>query len=123
MLERRLWEICWLAGNAEWATIVVSRAPAALARVYPGLVRHAMTAFGCKDVLKFLGRAPKIQSYRSSDIAITLTTRPEGTCVRYRLNRNSLKMYDKQETILRAETTSNDPRGMKSLRPREGNAA
>jgi hypothetical protein len=29
-------------------------------------------------------------------------------------------MYDKQETVLRIETTINDPRDMKVLRPREG---
>jgi hypothetical protein len=123
MFGKQLLEIYWSADETEWATDVMFRSPAALARVYPGLVRHAMTAFGCQDVLKFLGRSPKIQSYRASDIAITLTTRPEGTCVRYRLNRNSLKMYDKQETILRAETTINDPRDMKVLRPREGHPA
>jgi hypothetical protein len=123
MFGKQLLEIYWSADETEWATDVMFRSPAALARVYPGLVRHAMTAFGCKDVLKFLGRSPRIQSYRASDIAITLMARPEGTCVRYRLNRNSLKMYDKQETILRAETTINDPRDMKVLRPREGHPA
>jgi hypothetical protein len=123
MLGKQLLEIYWSADETEWATDVMFRSPAALARVYSGMVRHAMTAFGCKDVLKFLGRSPKIQHYRASDIAITLTTRPEGTCVRYRLNRNSIKMYDKQGTVLRIETTINDPRDMKVLRPREGHPA
>lgn len=123
MFGKQLLEIYWSADETEWASDVMFRSPEALARVYSGLVRHAMTAFGCKDVLKFLGRSPKIQHYRASDIAITLTTRPEGTCVRYRLNRNSIKMYDKQETVLRIETTINDPRDMKVLRPREGHPA
>jgi hypothetical protein len=123
MFGKQLLEIYWSADETEWATDVMFRSPAALARVYSGMVRHAMTAFGCKDVLKFLGRSPKIQYYRASDIAITLTTRPEGTCVRYRLNRNSIKMYDKQGTVLRIETTINDPRDMKVLRPREGHPA
>jgi hypothetical protein len=123
MFGKQLLDIYWSADETEWATDVMFRSKAALARIYPALVRHAMTAFGCEDVLKFLGRSPKIESYRASDIAITLTTRPEGTCVRYRLNRNSLKMYDKQWTILRGETTINDPRDMKVLRPREGHPA
>src|SRR5207237_594571 len=113
----------WSPDETERATDVMFRSRAALEQIYPALVRHAMTAFGCKDVLKFLGRSPKIQYYRASDIAITLTTRPEGTCVKYRLNRNSIKMYDKQRTVLRIETTINDPRDMKVLRPREGHPA
>jgi hypothetical protein len=123
MFGKQLMDIYWSADETEWATDVMFRSRAALGQVYPALVRHAMTAFGCKDVLKFLGRSPKIQYYRASDIAITLTTRPEGTCVRYRLNRNSIKMYDKQGTVLRIETTINDPRDMKVLRPREGHPA
>src|SRR5579872_6968287 len=120
MFGKQSLEIYWSADESEWATDVMFQSPAALARVYPGLVRHALAAFGCKDVLKFLGRSPKIQCYRASDIGISSTTRPEGTCIRYRLNRNSLKMYDKQEAVLRTETIINDPRDMKVLRSRQG---
>jgi hypothetical protein len=123
MFGEQLLEIYWSAEETEWATDVMFRSPAALARVYPGLVRHAITAFSCQDVLRFLGRYPKIEHYWASDIVITFKTRPEGTCVRHRLNRNSVKMYDKQETVLRIETTVNDPSDMKVLRPREGHPA
>jgi hypothetical protein len=123
MFGKQLLEIYWSAEETEWATDVMFRSPAALARIYPGLVRHAITAFSCQDVLKFLGRFPKIEHYWASDIVITLKNRPEGTCVRHRLNRNSVKMYDKQETVLRVETTVNDPSDMKVLRPREGHPA
>jgi hypothetical protein len=123
MFGKQLLDIYWSADETEWATDVMFRSPAALARIYPGLVRHAITAFSCGDVLKFLGRFPKIQHYWASDIVTTLKNRPEGTCVRHRLNRNSVKMYDKQETVLRVETTVNDPSDMKVLRPREGHPA
>jgi hypothetical protein len=113
-------EIYWSAEETEWATDVMFRSPAALARVYPGFVRHAITAFSCEDVLKFLGRYPKIEHFWASDITVHYKNRPEGTCVKHRLNRNSVKMYDKQESVLRVETTVNDPRDMKVLRPREG---
>jgi hypothetical protein len=116
-------EIYWSAEETEWATDVMFKSRAALERVYPALVRHATTAFGCGDVLKFLGRSPQMWRYRASDMVITLKTRPEGTCVRHRLNRNSIKMYNKQETVLRIETTINDPKDMKVLRPREGDPA
>jgi hypothetical protein len=113
-------EIYWSAEETEWATDVMFRSRAALERIYPALVRHAITAFGCGDVLRFLGRSPKIERYRTSDIVVTVKSRPEGVCVKHRLNRNSIKMYDKQGTVLRIETTINDPRDMKVLRPREG---
>jgi len=120
MFGKQLLDIYWSADETEWATDVMFQSPAALARVYPGLVRHAITAFSCEDVLRFLGRFPKIEHYWASDIVINFKTRPEGTCVKHRLNRNSVKMYDKQETVLRVETTVNDPSDMKVLRPREG---
>ncbi len=120
MFGKQLLEIYWSGEETEWATDVMFRSPSALAQIYPGLVRHAITAFSCKDVLKFLGRYPKIEHYWASEFVVTYKTRPEGTCVKHRLNRNSIKMYDKQETVLRVETTINDPRDMKVLRPREG---
>jgi len=123
LLGKHLLEIYWSADETEWATDVMFRSRAALDRVYPALVQHAMTAFGSGDVLKFLGRSPQIWRYRASDIVIDLKTRPEGTCVRHRLNRNSIKMYNKQQTVLRIETTVNDPQDMKVFRPREGDPA
>jgi len=118
MFGKQLLDIYWSADETEWATDVMFKSPAALERLYPALVRHAINAFGCEDVLKFLGRSPKIRQYRTSDILSTLKTRPEGTCVRHRLNRNSIKMYDKQGSVLRIETTVNDPRDMKVFRPK-----
>lgn len=120
MFGKQLLDIYWSADETEWATDVMFKSPAALARLYPALLRHAITAFSCEDVLRFLGRYPKIEHYWASDIVINFKTRPEGTCIRHRLNRNSVKMYDKQETVLRIETTVNDPSDMKVLRPREG---
>jgi hypothetical protein len=113
-------EFYWSADETEWATDVMFRSPAALAQVYPGLVRHAFTAFGSEDVLRFLGRSPKVNLYRTSEVVTSLKVRPEGTCVKHRLNRNAIKMYDKQQSVLRVETTVNDPQDMKVLRPREG---
>lgn len=113
-------DIYWSAEETEWATDVMFRSREALDRIYPALVRHAMTAFHCEHVLRFLGRAPHIRLYRTAKVIVTHETRPEGICVKHRLNRNSIKMYNKQETVLRIETTVNDPRDMKVFRPREG---
>lgn len=110
----------WSADESEWATDVMFRSPEALSRLYPRLVRQALTSFGSDDVLRFLGRSPKVHHYRTAEITTSLQTRSEGTRVRHAVNRNSLKMYDKQQTVLRVETTINNPREMKVLRPKEG---
>ena len=59
MFGKQLLDIYWSADETEWATDVMFRSKAALARIYPGLVRHALTAFGCENVLKFLGARPR----------------------------------------------------------------
>jgi hypothetical protein len=49
------------------------------------------------------------------------TTRHEGSRVKHQLNRNSVKMYDKQASVLRVETTINDARDMRVYRAPETN--
>jgi hypothetical protein len=109
----------WSADETEWASDVLFRSPQSLAAIYPRLVRHAVTGFGCGDVLRFLGRRGSVLQFRAGRVHTSLATRHEGTRVKHQLNRNSLKMYDKQATVLRVETTINDPRDMKVYRAAE----
>lgn len=113
----------WSAEETEWATDVMFDSPESLGAVYPGLLQHAMQHFGSADVMRFLGRpgtTQRIHHRFSGDVVTTLKTRPEGTRIKHALNRNSLKMYDKQMSVLRVETTINDPRDIKVFRPKEG---
>jgi hypothetical protein len=114
----------WSVEESEWATDVVFRAPQALAALYPRLVRHALTDVSSADVMRFLGRRmPKhggLNGNFQGEVVSDVRTRPEGTRVKHRLNRNALKMYDKQQNVLRVETTVNDPRDMKVYRRAEG---
>jgi hypothetical protein len=112
----------WSAEQTEWATDVLFRSRESLARLYPRLVRHAITTFGSDDVLRFLGRRAQAWRFHGSEIRSTLKTRAEGVRVKHELNGNSVKMYDKQQTVLRVETTINDPRDMRVYRPKEGDA-
>lgn len=113
-------EYYWSAEETEWATDIMFRSPQPLARLYPRLVRHALTTFRSGDVLRFLGQSPKVHCCRKAEIISALGTRAEGTRIKHARNRNSLKMYDKQQTVLRVETTINNPRDLKVLRPKEG---
>jgi hypothetical protein len=111
----------WSGEETEWATDVMFQSPEALAKVYPHFLHHAMTTFGSVDVLRFLGRRPAVKVHGNfiGEVLTSLKTRPEGTRVKHSVNRNSLKMYDKQEQVLRVETTINNPRDMKVFRPKE----
>jgi hypothetical protein len=109
----------WSADETEWATDVLFRSPQALAAIYPRLVRHAITGFGCNDVLRFLGRRAEAWRFHAGRLQSSWTTRHEGSRVKHQLNRNSVKMYDKQASLLRVETTINDARDMRVYRTPE----
>ena len=103
----------WSADETEWATDVMFRSPEKLAGLYPSLVNHAMNTFSSRDVMRFLGkvRIPKdggVDVRFNGEVNTTRPIRPEGVCVKHRLNHNTLKMYDKQGSVLRVETTIND---------------
>jgi len=117
-------EYYWSAEQSEWATDVMFRRPGDLARIYPGLIRHGLTAFGSKEVMRFLGRKVYAQGYGrfAGEVVSDLRERPEGLRLKHRINRNSIKMYDKQGSVLRVETTINDPWDIKVYRPKEGDA-
>ncbi len=111
----------WSVEQSEWATDVVFRTPTALAALYPHLVRHAITSFSARDVLRFLQqKVPAtcgLHSRLTSDVVSDLKHRPEGVRIKHRYGSNSVKLYDKQGQVLRVETTINDATGLKAYRP------
>jgi hypothetical protein len=109
----------WSANETEVATDVMFRSPEDLASVYPFSVRHAITNFGSADVLRFLGKRPHVQKFTTAEILSHLGSRAEGTRIRHALNGNSVKMYDKQGSVLRIETAINHTREMKVYRASE----
>lgn len=109
----------WSADETEWATDVMFRSPEELSALYPRLVQYAMTTFGSREVLRFLGRRGSVHQFKSAEILSHLGTRSEGVRVKHAIERNSVKMYDKQESVLRIETTINNTRQMKVYRATE----
>lgn len=109
----------WSADETEWATDVMFRSAADLDAIYPPLVHHAMLNFQCTDVLRFLGKSPHVKTYRDAEITSHLGSRDEGVRVKHNANANSVKMYDKQQSVLRVETTINNTRQMKVFRAPE----
>src|SRR6266436_3228906 len=104
----------WSIRQGEYATDVMFRSTAKLAEIYPRLLRHAMFQFGSEEVMRFLQRRTdgRFKGEASSD----LQRRLEGIRVKHRVEENSIKMYDKQGSVLRIETTINNPRRFKVYR-------
>lgn len=104
----------WTMQESEYATDVMFASPRALARVYPALVRHALEQFGCRDFLRFLGRGGNGRF--NGPASANLKYRQEGVRVKHWVDENSIKMYDKQGSVLRVETTINNPHRFKARR-------
>jgi hypothetical protein len=114
----------WSTYQSEWATDILFRDAASLARLYPRLVHHGLTTFLSPDVMRFLGRkippSNKLPPRLEAEVASDMKQRPEGVRIKHRLGENSVKMYDKQGSVLRVETTINDVDGFKTFRVPEG---
>ena len=104
----------WSAFQTEWATDTVFDSPQALAAIYPQLVRGAIATFDSRSVMRFLGH-PFYENHEG-EIVSDYCSRPEGVCVKHRAMGNSIKVYDKGGSILRIETTINNPAAYRSYR-------
>jgi hypothetical protein len=117
----------WSVSESEWATDVMFRSAESLAELYPRLLRHGMSALSSVDVMRFLGhRTPAhggVNGHFQGEVVTDLKSRPEGVRIKHRVGRNSVKMYDKQGTVLRVETTLNDADSLKVYRTTEEQAA
>lgn len=129
VFQRYTNEYYWITFQSEWATDVVFRDSAVLQRLMPLLVRHGVLSFHSSDVLRYFGRKVNQSGAIPANFHGTLQTdlklRPEGERVKYRLNGNSAKFYDKAYSsfgsVLRAaETTLNTVQDLRVYRPKEG---
>lgn len=107
----------WSAFQTEWATDTAFTSPDALAKIYPQLVRGAIATFDSRDVLRFLGKRPD-RRYQGEVIS-DYKDRPEGVRVKHQAFGNSIKVYDKGGSLLRIETTINNPDAFQSYRSSE----
>ena len=114
----------WSADETEWASDVMFKDQRTLSALYPQLIRHGMQGLSSRDVLRFLGqKVPAgggIYGQFRGEVLSDLKHRPEGIRIKHRVNANSIKMYDKQSSVLRVETTINNTRQLKVFRQPEG---
>jgi hypothetical protein len=117
----------WTAPEAEYATDFAFRSPEDLQRFYPAMVHHAYATLQSGDLLRFMNykitRATGEPWHKVlGEIKTTIRESVQGTCVRHRVIGNLLKMYDKQESVLRLETLLTNTLHFRVFRTPEGAA-
>ncbi len=98
----------WVTDQAEFATDVVLKDPAALHGLYRNLLAHALLQFSAEDILSFLGK--KLDGRFQGELTGDLKKRQQGFRIKHRYDGNWIKMYDKFAHILRIELVINRPR-------------
>ncbi len=91
---------------------VLFKFQADLQRIYKDLSTAAIIAFGATDVMRFLGRKP--HGGIAGEVIIDSKKRPQGTRIKFRMKRHSIKLCD-HLNVLRIETTLNNPAEFKIL--------
>jgi len=115
----------WTASASEYATDLLFRDAPSLAALYPRLVHHGLRTFASPDVMRFLGHPVpahhgRVHANFKGEVISDLKHRPEGIRVKHSVNGNSVKMYDKEGSVLRIETTINKTEDFRVYRSKQG---
>jgi hypothetical protein len=113
----------WTLWQSEWASDLVFSSVQQLDSIMDNLLRHAHITGTSTRVLRYLDRpfTKEGKPYKRStdETATRLTDFNEGVRLRHWCNRNSVKVYNEQNT-LRVETTINEPGQFKVFRHKQG---
>jgi hypothetical protein len=96
----------WSLMQVECSTDLAFRSGGIMKPLYEAISRQAIVSVKAPQVMHFLGK--KMSPQLAQEVESRLSTRIEGTCIKHRLGKHSVKMYDKFGRVLRIETTTND---------------
>lgn len=96
----------WSIMQVEYATDIIFKRQKDLQLIYGNLTRTAIHSVKPENIATFLGK--KLSPLYQDEMGNNFSTRIEGTCIKFKMGRSSIKMYDKHGIILRIETTTND---------------
>jgi hypothetical protein len=108
----------WMLHQSEWATDLMFSSVESLGQIYPQLVRSSFVSFGSENIMRYLGK--KLHGNYQGELIGDYKLRPEGIRIKYMINGNFLKMYDKKGLLLRIESVINNPYCFKVFRAAEG---
>lgn len=113
----------WTLWQSEWASDVLFKDRSDLDRIIDSVVRHAFIGAYPGRLLRYFGRPVRKDGRPRRDMRDPLKTTildlDEGCRVRHWLGRNSVKLYN-QSTVLRIETTVNNPGAFRVHRRKQG---
>ncbi|MCD6393895.1 MAG: MarR family transcriptional regulator [Planctomycetes bacterium] len=96
----------WSFMQVEYATDIIFRKKYDLKLIYDEIVRTAIHSVKPEHIATFLGR--KLHGGYQDEMGNNFNTRIEGTCIKHRMGKVAVKMYDKFGIVLRVETVAND---------------
>lgn len=96
----------WSFMQVEYATDIIFKQKSDLKLIYDEIVRTAIHSVKPENIATFLGR--KLHGGYQDEMGNNFNTRIEGTCIKHRMGKAAVKMYDKFGIVLRVETVAND---------------
>ena len=109
----------WCIDQCEFATDINFKSREDLSLFYKTLVETTYFTFSSEDIYSFFGRnVSKIQNFKKGEIVSDLRRRYQGYRIKFKINNNQIKMYDKGNN-LRIEVTINNPKDFKVLKTKE----
>ena len=109
----------WCIDQCEYATDINFKTREDLSSFYKTLVESTYFAFSSEDIYSFFGRkVSDINKFSKGEIVSDLRHRYQGYRIKFKINSNQIKMYDKG-TNLRIEVTINNPKDFKIIKETE----
>ncbi len=109
----------WCIDQCEFATDINFKNREDLSIFYKKLVETSYFTFSSKDIYSFFDRKVEyISSFKKGEIVSDLRNRYQGYRIKFKINNNQIKMYDKGNN-LRIEVTINNPKDFKVLKTKE----
>lgn len=111
----------WCIDQCEFATDINFKSRNDLNLFYKTLVETTYFTFSSEDIYSFFGRnISRIHNFSKGEIVSDLRHRYQGYRIKFKINNNQIKMYDKGNN-LRIEVTINNPKDFKVLKIEENN--
>ena len=109
----------WCIDQCEFATDINFKSREDLSIFYKKLVETTYFTFSSEDIYSFFGRNIKYMGkFKKGEITSDLRNRYQGYRIKFKINNNQIKMYDKGNN-LRIEVTINNPREFKVQKEKE----
>lgn len=90
----------WCIDQCEFATDINFKSRNDLSNFYKKLVETTYFTFSSEDIYSFFGRNVKrIGTFKKGEIVSDLRNRYQGYRIKFKINNNQIKMYDKGNNL------------------------